>query len=108
MDLYNKFSQLVEKNSVTKGRKGFLSDFAIFQYICTHPHLLAVMENLRNDRIKERDLITDEQEDNPINNITGWWKALIPSDAAENIQYGNKLMVLKSIIEECEKIEDKV
>lgn len=66
------------------------------------------MENLRNKKIKERDLIINEQEDNPICNIEGWWKSVVPPDAAERIEYGNKLMVLKSIIEECEEIGDKV
>ncbi|KAJ8925650.1 hypothetical protein NQ315_009495 [Exocentrus adspersus] len=108
VNLYNKFSELVMKNSRNTNKGGFLSDFSVFQYICTHPHLLAVMENLRNKRIKERDLITNEQEDNLICNIEGWWKAVTPADAAEKIEYGNKLMVLKSIIEQCEEIGDKV
>ncbi|XP_018577757.1 transcriptional regulator ATRX [Anoplophora glabripennis] len=108
VDLYNKFSELVAKNSTNTNKRGFLSDFSIFQYICTHPHLLAVMENLRNKKIRERDLITDEQEDNPMCNIEGWWKAVVPEDAAEKIEYGHKLMVVKSIIEECEEIGDKV
>ncbi|KAJ8933446.1 hypothetical protein NQ314_014003, partial [Rhamnusium bicolor] len=107
VELYQKFSEII-RNSANTNNKGFLSDFYIFQYIGTHPQLLAVMESMKNKKIKERDLITNEQEDNPICNIDGWWKAKIPEDASEKIEYGNKLVVLKSILEECEAIGDKL
>ncbi|KAJ8970162.1 hypothetical protein NQ317_007225 [Molorchus minor] len=80
----------------------------MFQYIGTHPYLLSLIDNMKNKKIKEKDLITNEAEDNPICNINGWWKAKVPEDADEKIDYGSKLIVVKSILEECEEIGDKV
>ncbi|CAH1116490.1 unnamed protein product [Phaedon cochleariae] len=107
IDFYNHFSELVKRKPENKNTKGFLSDFQIFQYICTHPQLLAVMDKLNKKKIKERDLITNEDEP-AICTIEGWWKDKLPVDSESNIDYGNKLVVMKSIIEECEEIGDKV
>ncbi|KAJ8955909.1 hypothetical protein NQ318_005457 [Aromia moschata] len=108
VELYNRFSEIVKKNSVGTNRKGFLSDFCVFQYIGTHPHLLGIIDNMRNKKIKEKDLITNEHDYDLVRNITGWWKSTVPEDSAEQIAYGHKIMVVQAILEECEKIGDKV
>ena len=37
-----------------------------------------------------------------------WWKQFIQGDELENIKYSGKLVLLFSILKECEKIGDKV
>ncbi|KAG5899552.1 Protein CHROMATIN REMODELING 20, partial [Gonioctena quinquepunctata] len=107
VNLYNHFSDIAKENMDKKQHKGFLSDFLIFQHICTHPHLLALVAN-KNRKTKriEEDIITIEEE-KPLK-LGNWWKDKVPKDADSKIEYGNKLVVLRSIIEECEDIEDKV
>ncbi|XP_074034541.1 uncharacterized protein isoform X3 [Leptinotarsa decemlineata] len=107
VDLYNQYSEIIKLNIGKKQHKGFFSDFSVFQLICTHPHLLSIMEKMRTKRITETDVITNE-DDQPICNLSGWWKDKMPKDAKKNIDYGSKLVVLKAIIEECETIGDKV
>jgi transcriptional regulator ATRX len=37
-----------------------------------------------------------------------WWKQFIDGDELENMKYSGKLILLFSILRECEKIGDKV
>jgi transcriptional regulator ATRX len=37
-----------------------------------------------------------------------WWKQFIVGDELENMKYSGKLVLLFSILRECEKIGDKV
>lgn len=109
VDLYSTFSNIsCNTNVKNKSRGNFLGDYAIFQYICTHPQMLVIMEKQRHKRIKERDVITNEKDSNPTPTTIGWWKANIPPDSENRIDYGNKMVVLKSIIEECELVGDKL
>lgn len=111
VDLYNHYSKLVRKPNSTETRSysSFLSDCRIFLLICTHPYLLSLNEKLQKKKIRERDVIVEEEHNNNCTNISdGWWKPLMPLDVSKKISYGNKLVVLKAIIEECEVIGDKM
>jgi transcriptional regulator ATRX len=46
----------------------------------------------------------DDEKSNP----TAWWKQFIEGDELENMKYSGKLILLFSILRECEKIGDKV
>ncbi|XP_057660710.1 transcriptional regulator ATRX-like [Diorhabda carinulata] len=106
VNLYNHYSNLVRHNVDKTTGNRFLADFHMFQYLCTHPHLLALMEKSKNKKVKEQDVICEDDE--PALNVVNWWKDIMPQDADSKIEYGHKLVVLKSIIEECEAIGDKL
>lgn len=109
VELYNSFSNLVQNMDIKKkNRSNFLTDFAVFQYICTHPQMLPIMEKQRHKKIKESDLITNDKDSNPAPTTFGWWKTKLPPDSDKRIDYGNKMVVLKAIIEECEALGDKL
>lgn len=38
----------------------------------------------------------------------GWWKQLIPKDIMTNINYGTKFVIMRAILDMCEKLCDKV
>lgn len=108
VELYNTFSALTQNINIKQKNRGtFLSDFAVFQYIGTHPQLLPIMEKQRHKKIKESDVITNDK-DNPEPTTIGWWKTKLPSDCDKQIHYGHKMVVLKAIIEECEALGDKL
>ena len=62
--------------------------------------------------IKEIDIIDLDPE--PANNIENqellkdWWKLAIPDDVHANINYGPKFKIIFSIIDECNKVGDKL
>lgn len=112
VELYSTFSNLVQNTDIKqKNQRNFLSDFAIFKYICTHPQLLPIMEKHRHKKIRESDVITNEKDSNPALpsfGCLGWWKTKLPPNAENRIDYGTKMIVLKAIIEECEALGDKL
>lgn len=109
VELYNKYSSLLQTNDFCqKNQRNFLSDFVVFQYISTHPQMLSIMEKNRHKKIKESDVITNEKDSIPVPSILGWWKSTLAPDVASRIDSGNKMVVLKAIIEECEALGDKL
>lgn len=106
IELYNTFSDIVKDTS--DKTKSFLGNFTIFQYIGIHPQILPVAEKNRHKKIKENDVITNDKDTNSMPNVSDWWKSKIPPDSENRIEYGNKMVVLKAIIEECEVVGDKL
>lgn len=43
-----------------------------------------------------------------IENPTEWWMQICPEEELDNIEHSSKLMLLMSILEECEAIGDKL
>jgi transcriptional regulator ATRX len=41
-------------------------------------------------------------------NPTEWWMSLVPDDALTNMEYSGKFMMLMAILEECDRIGDKL
>nr|CAI5870295.1 unnamed protein product [Callosobruchus analis] len=112
VEFYKKFldiafaAQREEQRKMSK-QKGFFRDYAVFQYISTHPYLLKIMEKRRNSNEREQDvIITDDVR--PVCNVGNWWKDEMPADAENAIEYGTKMLVVRHILEECEEIGDKV
>lgn len=59
--------------------------------------------------IKELDVISQEPEIQEVEGIPqDWWKVECPDDIQTNIEFGTKLQVMMAIIEEAEKIGEKV
>lgn len=63
---------------------------------------------MHGKKLKETDVITNENETTVSSCHVGWWKAVISDDVAERIDLGNKLLFVKSVLEECQEINDKV
>ncbi|VEN43708.1 unnamed protein product, partial [Callosobruchus maculatus] len=113
VEFYKKFLDIAfaaqqEEQRKTSKQKGFLSDFAVFQYICTHPYLLKIMDKRRNSNEREQDVIIADDVRPAECNVGKWWKDGMPEDAENAIEYGTKLLVVRHILEECEEIGDKV
>jgi transcriptional regulator ATRX len=52
--------------------------------------------------------VSKEDEEGEKTNHLGWWKQFIEGDELENINHSGKLILLFAILQECEKIGDKV
>lgn len=52
--------------------------------------------------------VSKEDEEDKKSNPLAWWKQFIEGDELDNIKYSGKLILLFSILRECEKIGDKV
>ncbi|CAG9860347.1 unnamed protein product [Phyllotreta striolata] len=102
VDLYNSYL-----DGTGYMKKEFLKDFITLQLICTHPQLLEFNSIRRKKKIREKDVITKE-DDQFVGNNDKWWKGKLPESASQKIEYGSKLLVLKAIIEECEAVGDKL
>ncbi|XP_050504552.1 transcriptional regulator ATRX-like isoform X3 [Diabrotica virgifera virgifera] len=103
-DLYNDYCNRHPPDE-KKSASTFLSDVHMLQYIGAHPHLLNVIEASKNKKIKQQDVICEDDE---IIDMGNWWKDKMPTDASEKLEYGHKMLVLKTIIEECEEVGDKL
>lgn len=67
-------------------------------YLC----LLCVVEPEAADA--DKDDGDDDEKANPL----VWWKQFTEGDVLENMKYSGKLVLLFSILRDCEKIGDKV
>lgn len=52
------------------------------------------------------DLEPEIKENEPL--PSGWWRNFCPEDYKDNLDYGPKFKVMFRIIDECEKIGDKL
>jgi transcriptional regulator ATRX len=57
-----------------------------------------------SDHEAEEQLETATRKENP----TEWWMQICPEEELTNIEHSSKLMLLFSILEECEAIGDKL
>ncbi|CAH1961713.1 unnamed protein product [Acanthoscelides obtectus] len=112
VEFYRKFLEVVFTAQMEQGKaythKGFLSDYGIFRYICTHPYLLKIVAEKPKKSDKEQDVIITYEDGVTCKDVGKWWKDYMPTDAENTIEYGTKLLVVKHILEECEEIGDKV
>ncbi|XP_072388064.1 uncharacterized protein [Diabrotica undecimpunctata] len=102
-DFYNDYCN--RQPTADKTASTFLKDVHMLQYIGAHPQLLNVIEASKNKKIKQQDVICEDDE---IIDMGNWWKDKMPADAPEKLEYGHKMLVLMTIIEECEEVGDKL
>lgn len=57
-----------------------------------------------SDFITLDDIRKEEKHENP----TEWWMSICPENELDNIRHSGKLMLLFSLLEECEQIGDKL
>ncbi|XP_060536010.1 transcriptional regulator ATRX-like isoform X3 [Cylas formicarius] len=93
-------------------QKNFLADVQMVKYICSHPYMMSIAEKNCPKKVKERDVINDtvqnEQEQEILISKSSWWKPLLPEDAGQRLELGNKLMTALSLVEEAVSLGDKV
>ncbi|CAH1279860.1 unnamed protein product [Diabrotica balteata] len=102
-DFYNDYCN--RQPAADKTVSTFLKDVHMLQYIGAHPQLLNVIEASKNKKIKQQDVICEDDE---IIDMGNWWKDKMPADAPEKLEYGHKMLVLMTILEECEEVGDKL
>lgn len=72
-------------------------------YMC----LVCVIEPEVSEADKDDDGDNNDGDDEKANPLS-WWKQFTEEDVLENMKYSGKLVLLFSILRECEKIGDKV
>lgn len=64
------------------------------------------MKKNEQKEVEVIDLEPEIKENEPLPN--GWWRNFCPDDFKDNLNYGPKFKVMLKIIDECEKIGDKM
>ncbi|XP_045478511.1 transcriptional regulator ATRX homolog isoform X2 [Harmonia axyridis] len=109
--LYRKYIEAIKKKDMEDGLKTYSSTFFVhyqlLKYICSHPQLLQTMESQKGNEHKE--VISQEPEVHEAEGLPReWWKDDCPNEIVTNLEFGTKLQVMMGIIEEAEKIGEKV
>ncbi|XP_022911917.2 transcriptional regulator ATRX homolog isoform X1 [Onthophagus taurus] len=106
VELYNKYLSLVKSLTGINNNR-FLLDYTMLRHIWSHPKLLKEREAIRNKEINrgtDDDVIITNNVHRVPNN---WYHSAYPDDI-DLLDYGPKLAIVMSIIEECESIGDKI
>ncbi|XP_031342914.1 transcriptional regulator ATRX-like isoform X1 [Photinus pyralis] len=106
--LYDFKVDMDTQNSNTVGVRDLIKNYHKFQNIWSHLYLF---------RLKQKQLLK-EFEKNPLESRKGsseidpaylsWWEQFAPPDSDSNVEYGPKFKVMLAIINECQRIGDKV
>ncbi|KAK9883972.1 hypothetical protein WA026_004908 [Henosepilachna vigintioctopunctata] len=110
--LYQYFIEQAKKHFINSSRNctNLFHDMNVAKYICSHPHLLSIMEEQIKLKKNRKDLIWNgEKNVLEVRCIEkDWWKKLCSKDDICNIDCGPKLKLTLAIIEEAEKLGEKI